>query len=57
MESCDRCGPAVAAVETITLPSGKVLTFCGHHLRDYYKAVAEQVGGDHDALPAEVAGA
>lgn len=31
METCDECGPAVAAKERVTLPSGRTLTYCTHH--------------------------
>lgn len=30
MNTCDRCGPAVAAPKIVSLPSGGVLTFCLH---------------------------
>jgi len=31
-ETCDRCGPYVAAQFRVTLDAGE-LTFCGHHTR------------------------
>lgn len=31
MMTCDQCDVDVRAVVTISLPSGKILTFCGHH--------------------------
>lgn len=30
METCDQCGPAVAAKERVFLPSGRTLTYCAH---------------------------
>lgn len=30
MDTCDECGPAVRAAVTVTLPSGRTLTYCNH---------------------------
>lgn len=30
-ETCDGCGPATSAAATVILPSGGLLTLCGHH--------------------------
>ena len=36
METCDKCGPYVAAKATIILPSGGRLTLCGHCCHTYF---------------------
>lgn len=41
-DTCDRCGPGTQAYAAVRLPSGKILTFCNHHLRLYAKALTEQ---------------
>ncbi len=38
METCDRCGPSVAAQYRVFLPSGGDLWFCAHHAREHYPA-------------------
>jgi hypothetical protein len=39
-DTCDRCGAASAA--RITLSTGGLLHFCGHHLRDHHSRLREQ---------------
>lgn len=34
-ETCDRCGPGTSAATTVILPSGGLLTLCGHHARPF----------------------
>jgi hypothetical protein len=34
-ETCDRCGPGTTAATTVILPSGGLLTLCGHHARPF----------------------
>lgn len=43
METCDECGPSVAAKELVALPSGRRLTFCGH-CANFHRAKLEATG-------------
>ena len=40
--TCDRCGPTVRARFLASLPSGRVLTLCGHHATEYRPKLTEQ---------------
>lgn len=42
METCDACGPAVSAKVIVSLPSGRVLTYCYHHGNAYKVALDAQ---------------
>lgn len=43
LATCDACGISVRAMVVIALPSGRNLTYCGHHARKYASA-AEAMG-------------
>lgn len=34
-QTCDGCGPGTSAAATVILPSGGLLTLCGHHSRPF----------------------
>jgi hypothetical protein len=40
---CDSCGPAVRAKVYVALPSGNVLSYCGHHA-DTHRGALEALG-------------
>lgn len=41
--TCDRCGPAVVALVSLTLPGAELeLHFCGHHFAVHELALVEQ---------------
>lgn len=41
--TCDACGTSVRARGVVSLPSGRVLTYCLHHLTRY-RSAAEAMG-------------
>jgi hypothetical protein len=43
-DTCDRCGPATAALVAVILRAGK-LTFCQHHYSRYEAALAPLILG------------
>jgi hypothetical protein len=40
--TCDQCDTPVRAPYIVSLPSGRYLTFCGHHARENWDALIEK---------------